>query len=120
MSNASTPTHFPRNKALALSTHGIIFCGVPHQGGNGVPEARILLNVGSVFTHTTTNIVRILEPGNEVLRNQRDSFAYIAGSFYTVALYETENTPVKVGTKLVGVLPLRCFSDPTNACLDCP
>lgn len=104
MSDGSKPTHFPRNKALVLSTHGIIFCGVPHQGSNGVSEAKVLLNAGSVFTNTTTNIVRILEPGNEVLRRQRDEFTGIAGDFYTVGLFETEKTPVVVGTKLVRAL----------------
>ena len=103
MSNASNPNHLERNKALKLSTHGIIFCGVPHQGANNVPLAKILLNVGSVVTNTTTNIVRILEPGNEVLRTQRDSFTYISNDFFVVNLVETEKTPVMVGTQLVSV-----------------
>ena len=106
MSNASNPNHLERNKALKLSTHGVIFCGVPHQGGNNVPEAKILLQIGSVLTNTTTNIVRILEPGNEVLRTQRDSFTYISNDFFTVNLVETENTPVKVGTRLVSLSPV--------------
>ena len=101
MSNSCNPTYLEHNKALILSTHGIIFCGVPHQGGNGVSEGKILLNASSVVTSTTTNIVRILEPGNEVLRTQRDSFTPISGQFYTVPLFETERTPLILGSSIL-------------------
>ena len=125
MSNASNPNHLARNKALKLSTHGVIFCGVPHQGANNIPEAKILLNIGSVVTNTTTNIVRILEPGNEVLRTQRDSFTYISNDFFIVNLVETENTPSKVGSRLVSLSPMSALGSPhkkdswTYIVLDC-
>lgn len=110
-SHLCSPTHFRQGKALFLSTHGILFCGVPHQGGNGVSEGRILLNAGSVFTHTTTKMVDILEPDNEVLKTQRDQYTAIADNFYTVALHETEKTTIgKVVGKLVGDLIVLVIS----------
>lgn len=109
MSNASTPTHFKHNKALKLSTHGIIFCGVPHQGGNGASLGKVMLNIPSVAAYTTTKMVRILEPDDEVLRTQRDSYTFISDDFYTVPLFETQPTPIGMGmTKLVRTILLLC------------
>ena len=104
MSNASNPNHLERNKALKLSTHGVIFCGVPHQGG------KILLHIGSVVTNTTTKIVRLLEPRNEVLSTQRDLFTYISNDFFIVNLVETERTPKMVGARLVSLSPLFYYA----------
>jgi hypothetical protein len=61
-----------------------------------------MLNIGSVLINTTTRIVRILEPNNEVLRTQLNQYTPISGDYYTVPLYETEETPIALGhTKLV-------------------
>ena len=82
-------------KSLFLSTHGILFCGVPHQGGNGVTLGQICLNIVGIVTHSSTKLVDALDPASTQLRTNLESYVPISDQFHTVFIYETLPTPVQ-------------------------
>lgn len=87
--------------AIATSTHGIIFMGVPHQGGGGVALAKALVNIASVFAKADAKILKDLERDSQLLSTQLGQFQAISGSFLTKFAYETLETKTVLGRSLM-------------------
>lgn len=56
-----------KEKAIKLSTSSIFFLGTPHQGGQGVDIGKILASLGSLVTHSNSNIIKNLAEHSEWL-----------------------------------------------------
>jgi hypothetical protein len=85
--------HNAHQKAIKISTYGILFFGTPHTGGNGVPWAKLLLNVASIRYHTSDRLVKHLEHDSEWLEMQLKQYNSISADFITKFCYETFPTP---------------------------
>ncbi|CAO2653341.1 Nn.00g027520.m01.CDS01 [Neocucurbitaria sp. VM-36] len=64
----------PHVSALLESVRGIIFLGTPHAGAQLAVWASLLTNMSRLFRQTNKEIVRVLEPGSEMLANLQQEF----------------------------------------------
>ena len=87
--------------AIATSTHGIIFMGVPHQGGNGVALGKSLVNIASSVVKADTRIMKDLERDSQLLSTQLGQYQAISGQFVTKFAYETLETKTVFGHTLM-------------------
>lgn len=85
-----------KEKAIKLSTSGILFLGTPHQGGQGVDIGKILASLGSLVTYTSSNIIKHLAENSEWLQQQQGQFSVISGDFDIVYFYETYKMHVPI------------------------
>lgn len=76
-------------KAIALSTYGLLFLGTPHQGGHGADIGKVLARVGSLVTYTSPNIIKNLAEHSEWLQQQQGQFSVIGEDFEIKFFYET-------------------------------
>ncbi|CAM1509404.1 Fc.00g031430.m01.CDS01 [Cosmosporella sp. VM-42] len=79
--------------AIFLSTHGIMFFGTPHQGGNNIALGRIIASVASIGYYTNTDLLDHLEKESEWLEQLTDRFRYVADQFEIKFCYETFPLP---------------------------
>jgi hypothetical protein len=88
----------PDLRSVFLSTHAVFFFGVPHQGGAAgtVSLGNIVLNIVGVARHTNRRIVDVLEPGNQALEAQFNSYNKISHYFNQRSFWEKYETPVKL------------------------
>lgn len=87
--------------AITTSTHGIIFMGVPHQGGNGVALGKCLVNIASSVAKADTRIMKDLERDSQLLSTQLGQYQAISGQFVTKFAYETLETKTVFGHSLM-------------------
>lgn len=90
----------PNTRSLFLSTHAVFFFGVPHQGGapGTVSLGQIALNIVGATRATNSKIVDILEPGNQALKTQFESYKMISHLFNQRSFWEVYETPVTLLT----------------------
>ncbi|KAF4475083.1 Kinesin light chain [Colletotrichum fructicola Nara gc5] len=85
------------HRSIKTSTHGILFMGTPHQGGNGVQLGRVLVNVASIFVSADDRLLKHLERESEWLQQQLGQYGPISGDFVTKFAYEVYKTPTPLG-----------------------
>jgi hypothetical protein len=86
--------HLADQKAVKLSTYGILFIGCPHQGGTSAGMATILARMASVATPTNTKVLQHLQRSSELLQEQQDRFLSISRDFVIKFFYEVYKTKV--------------------------
>lgn len=86
---------------IAISTHGIIFMGVPHHGGNGVALGKTLVSIASSVAKADTKIMKDLERDSQLLSTQLGQYQAISGQFVTKFAYETLETKTVFGHTLM-------------------
>ncbi|KAI9782390.1 MAG: hypothetical protein M1839_005263 [Geoglossum umbratile] len=102
-SDSARERHLEHHRSIKLSTHGIFFLGTPHQGGEGVSWAKILVNAASIFAQSNTHVLRHLERDSEWLQQQLGQYAPISGEFVTKFAFETYETPLPFGGSIMVV-----------------
>ncbi|KAK4044690.1 kinesin light chain [Parachaetomium inaequale] len=91
------------HRSIKLSTHGILFMGTPHQGGNGVQLGRVLANVASLVMPANDRLLKHLERDSEWLQQQLGQYASISNDFVTKYAFEEYETPTVLGHKIMVV-----------------
>jgi hypothetical protein len=89
------------HRSIKLSTHGILFMGTPHQGGNGVQLGRILANLASLVVAANDGLLKHLERDSEWLQQQLGQYASISNDFVTKYAFEEYATPTLLGRKIM-------------------
>jgi hypothetical protein len=89
------------HKSIYLSTYGVIFMGTPHQGGNGVQMAQVIINIASVFISVNDEFLHHLTANSEWLQQQLGQYGPISGEFVTKFAYETLETSTVAGQKMM-------------------
>jgi len=100
-SNMATVSNNEHLKAIKLSTYGIIFFGTPHQGGNYVSLGKLLVNVASVFRHTSNDLLEHLEKDSEWLEIQLEQYKPISAEIFTIFCFETYPTRLMSGISVM-------------------
>ncbi|KAI9890869.1 MAG: hypothetical protein M1814_003508 [Vezdaea aestivalis] len=93
---------------VKLSTYGIVFLGTPHQGGQGVDAATIILDVENISSNTNESLLEHPTERLEFLQEQNDSFKAIAQDFELVSAYEMLPTPL-IGNTVAKVVSMIFF-----------
>uniref|UniRef100_A0A8H7TR42 DUF676 domain-containing protein n=1 Tax=Bionectria ochroleuca TaxID=29856 RepID=A0A8H7TR42_BIOOC len=91
------------HRSIKLSTHGIVFMGTPHQGGNGVQLGQLLVNVASLFVAANDHILQHLKRASEWLQQQLGQYGPISNEFITKYAYEEYETSTALGHKIMVV-----------------
>ncbi|KAK4164005.1 hypothetical protein QBC43DRAFT_300695 [Cladorrhinum sp. PSN259] len=102
-SDAARRGALEEHRSIKVSTHGVIFMGTPHQGGNGVQLGRLLVNIASLFMPADDRILKHLERDSEWLQQQLDHYGPISGDFMTKFAYEEYETPTALGHSIMVV-----------------
>ncbi|KAI9875812.1 MAG: hypothetical protein M1830_007957 [Pleopsidium flavum] len=89
------------HRSVKVSTHGIVFMGTPHAGGNGVHIGTLLLNVASIFVKADDRILQHLERDSEWLQQQLGQYAQVERGIVTKFAYEMYPTPLALGKTLM-------------------
>ncbi|WYZ43693.1 hypothetical protein EsH8_VII_000129 [Colletotrichum jinshuiense] len=113
-SDASREGALLEHRSIKISTHGILFMGTPHQGGNGVQLGRVLVNVASVFISADDHLLKHLERDSEWLQQQLGQYNPISREFVTKFAYEEYETPTLLG-KTIMVVPRASAVVPGHA-----
>ncbi|KAH0419847.1 hypothetical protein CcaCcLH18_14269 [Colletotrichum camelliae] len=100
-SDAAREDALVEHRAIKTSTHGILFMGTPHQGGNGVQLGRVLVNVASIFVSADDHLLKHLERDSEWLQQQLGQFGPISREFVTKFAYEGYPTSSPLGKIMV-------------------
>lgn len=77
--------------------------GTPHQGGNGVEMAQVILTVAGVFMQTNPMLLKSLGPGSKELQELNREYFDVANKrqFDTILCYEDRKTvPLWNGPKV--------------------
>lgn len=77
-----------------MSTRSVYFFGTPHQGGNGVQIADLVLNVLSAVLNTNTNMLRHLSLDSENLDLLTREFVGLSSDFEIKFFYEMLKTDI--------------------------
>jgi len=93
-SNMAGVSHNEHLKAIKLSTYGVIFFGTPHQGTESASWGKVLVNVASIFQHTSTAILEHLEKDSEWLETQLEQYKSISSEIFTIFCFESFPTPL--------------------------
>ncbi|WJG37392.1 uncharacterized protein FOBCDRAFT_149100, partial [Fusarium oxysporum Fo47] len=93
--------HLERQKAVKLSTYGLLFLATPHQGGQGVSIAKIITNILSTVTYTNKKLLDRIEPNSEWLQDLQSRYNSISQDFATTYFYETQEMKTPIGSLLV-------------------
>lgn len=94
---------------IKTTTYGINFFGNPHQGGNGLPLIKILLNVLSLTAHSIDRALKHEGKNSELLQMQSSQFNAISKDFDMKLCFEMYPTPLPIGATVVRV-PIDSFS----------
>lgn len=94
-------SHNEHLKAIKLSTYGIMFCGTPHQGTDSASWGKVLVNVASIFRHTSTSLLKHLEKDSEWLQTQIHQYRSISSDFFTIFCFESYPTPLLTGESIM-------------------
>jgi hypothetical protein len=95
--------HGSEHRSIKLSTHGILFMGTPHQGGNGVQLGRVLANIASLVVAADDRLLKHLERDSEYLLQQLGQYGSIGNDFVTKYAYEEYATPTVLGHRIMVV-----------------
>ncbi|KAH7134376.1 hypothetical protein EDB81DRAFT_657879, partial [Dactylonectria macrodidyma] len=100
-SDASRQGSLEHHRSIKVSTHGIIFMGTPHQGGNNVTLGQLLTSIASIFMEADDRILQHLQRDSEWLQQQLGQCSPISNEFVTKFAYEEYETATKLGHKMV-------------------
>jgi hypothetical protein len=102
----------PDQKAVKLSTYGIIYFGTPHQGANNVTLAMLFADIAKVHLRTNNTLLKRLKLNGIWLENEQHNYNNISKNFDTVFAYESLPTPMIGG----GTIEVRnpSISQPIN------
>jgi hypothetical protein len=89
-SDAARRGALEEHRSIKLSTYGIVFMGMPHQGGSGVAFGRLMVNVASVFVAV-----------EDRLQQQLGQYGPISSDFVTKYAFETYATPTVLRQSMV-------------------
>jgi hypothetical protein len=96
-------SHNEHLKAIKLSTYGVMFFGTPHQGTDSASWGKVLVNVASIFRHTSTALLEHLERDSEWLEMQLEQYNSISSGIFTIFCFESYPTPLPArNSMLVG------------------
>lgn len=102
-SNMAGVSHNEHLKAIKLSTYGVIFFGTPHQGTESASWGKVLVNVASIFQHTSTAILEHLEKDSEWLETQLEQYKSISSEIFTIFCFESFPTPLPARNSMMVV-----------------
>jgi hypothetical protein len=102
-SDAARQGALAEHRSIKLSTHGILFMGTPHQGGNGVQLGQFLVNLASLFVAADDRLLKHLERDSEWLQQQQGQYGPISNDFVTKYAYEEYATPTVLGHSIMVV-----------------
>jgi hypothetical protein len=88
-------------KAIKLSTYGIMFFGTPHQGTDSASWGKVLVNVASLFRHTSTALLEHLERDSEWLEMQLEQYNAISSDIFTIFCFESYPTSLPAGRSML-------------------
>jgi hypothetical protein len=88
-------------KAIKLSTYGVMFFGTPHQGTDSASWGKVLVNVASLFRHTSTALLEHLERDSEWLEIQLEQYNAISSDIFTIFCFESSPTSLPAGRSMV-------------------
>lgn len=88
-------------KAIKLSTYGVMFFGTPHQGTDSASWGKVLVNVASLFRHTSKALLEHLERDSEWLEMQLEQYNAISSDIFTIFCYESYPTPLPAGRSMM-------------------
>jgi len=111
ISNGCNEKHLPEQKAICLSTYGILFMATPHQGGGGVLLGKLAVNIASIAQHTKKEYLQHLERDSEWLMQQQMLYSPISDNFKTVYFYESYPTRLPGGKSII-----VCFFHDLSCC----
>ena len=101
-------------KSIILSTYGVLYFGTPHQGGEGVPLAQIMIRILSLASFTNPKLLSQIGKHSEWVQDLQSRYNAVCENIAAVFFYETEPMPIlKFGRLLVRSI-LWLFSLPTN------
>jgi hypothetical protein len=100
-SDAARQGALAEHRSIKLSTHGILFMGTPHQGGNGVQLGQYLVNLASLFLAADDRLLKHLERNSEWLQQQQGQYGPISNDFVTKYAYEEYATPTVLGHSIM-------------------
>ena len=106
-SDAARKGALEEHRSIKASTYGIMFMGTPHQGGNGVPFGKLLVNAASVYKATNSRLLEHLERDSERLQQQLRQYGLISGDFVTKFAYEEYETPTALGHSIMVYLHME-------------
>lgn len=98
MADVSNNEHL---KAIKLSTYGVMFFGTPHQGTESASCGKVIVNVASIFQHTSIAILEHLEKDSEWLEMQLEQYKSISLEFFTIFCFESYPTPIPAGRSMM-------------------
>jgi hypothetical protein len=94
-------SHNEHLKAIKLSTYGVMFFGTPHQGTESASWGKVVVNVASIFRHTSTAILEHLEKNSEWLEIQLEQYKSISSEVFTLFCFESYPTPLPAGRSMM-------------------
>ena len=107
-SDAARKGALEEHRSVKVSTHGTLFLGTPHQGGNGVQLGKLLVNVASIFVTADNHLLNHLERDSEWLQQQLGQYGPISGEFITKFAFEEYKTPTALGQSFMVCTHLFC------------
>ena len=96
--NSATLAH---HQSILVSTHGIIYMGVPHQGSTSAPLGSQLVNIATTFLKADARILKELKADSTLLNLLVQQYAPISRDIVTKYAYETHETGTVWGTSVV-------------------
>jgi hypothetical protein len=100
-SNIADVSNNEHLKAIKLSTYGVMFFGTPHQGTESASWGKVVVNVASIFQHTSTAILEHLEKDSEWLEVQLEQYKSISSEVFTIFCFESYPTPLLAGRSMM-------------------
>ncbi|KAF2011499.1 HET-domain-containing protein [Aaosphaeria arxii CBS 175.79] len=91
-----------------------MFMSTPHQGGNGMQFAKLLLNAAMVHKTTNTQLLEYLKRDSEWLQQHLRQYGPISRKLMTKFAYEEYKTPMAQGHSIM-VVPKACAVVPGAA-----
>jgi pimeloyl-ACP methyl ester carboxylesterase len=91
-----------RYKEIRESTRGLVFFGVPHQGGNGVDLGAIVANIVNALTGSGHNdLVDSLKKNSLFQEHQSEHFKNQLEDYQVVSVVEDKPTKISIFRKMV-------------------
>lgn len=100
LANCASSVHNPHHKAVEISTHGVLFLGTPHQGGERVNMVLLLLHIQSICYKTNNGILSDLRLNSKILQEQLGRYAAISHKYITKFIYEVYPTKLFTGQSI--------------------
>ena len=100
-SDSTRDGHLGHLKSVKLSTCSIYFFGTPHQGGNGVSIAAMLLDIAAAVFNTNKDALHHLLLDSEYLQLTAEEFLGISADFEMKFFYEEMETDLPGGSSMI-------------------